>query len=464
MITNAFSAGQTASPPAGPAGAHFGPGLRHTIPPRSARRGPARRARATPGLIVNGFHRIDGALRADGVVLAEIADAAGTPCYVYSGATITARAAALATAFAPAPHAIHYALKANSTLAVLRLLRGLGVNADANSVGEVEVALRAGFIPEQIVFTGVGKSRDELERAVSLGVKTINAESAGELERIDGVARRQGTRARVALRVNPEVDARTHPNITTGLKRNKFGVAIDAAAAIAREYASRPGLEFVGLHAHIGSQITSLEPLRRAAERLADLTRELRDAGLQLQHLDVGGGLGIEYEEGSAVVDVADYGRAMIEATRDLGVTLVVEPGRWLVAPAGALLARVVDVKTHGGRTFVVLDAGMTELLRPALYGAYHRIVPLADRAASPVSCDVVGPVCESSDTFGVDRLLPAPAVDDLVAVLDTGAYGAVMASNYNRRPLPAEVLVEGSNWRIVRRRQTVDDMLAGEA
>lgn len=414
---------------------------------------------------MNGFHSLDGALRVDGVPLADIAAAVGTPCYVYSAATVASRAAALASAFAPVPHAIHYALKANSTLALLRLLRGLGVNADANSVGEIEVALRAGFIPDQVVFTGVGKSRDELERAVSLGVRTINAESAGELDRIDGIATAQGSRARVALRVNPEVDAKTHPNITTGLKRNKFGVAIDAAAAIAREFASRPGLEFVGLHAHIGSQITSIDPLRRAAGRLADLARELRDSGLPLQHLDLGGGLGIAYEEGAVVVDVADYGHAMIEATRGLGVTLVVEPGRWLVAPAGALLARVVDVKTHpGGRTFVVLDAGMTELLRPALYSAYHRIVPVVPRAAEAVACDVVGPVCESSDTFGVDRLLPAPAEGDLVAVLDAGAYGAVMASNYNRRPLPPEVLVEGGAWRVVRRRQTVDDMLAGEA
>lgn len=414
---------------------------------------------------MNGFHFLDGTLWADGVRVADVTAAAGTPCYVYSAAIVAARAAALKAALDGVPHGIHYALKANSTLSLLRLIRRLGLEADANSVGEIEVALRAGFIPGQIVFTGVGKTRDELERAVALEVKVINAESAGELDRIDRIARALGTRARVALRVNPEVDARTHPNITTGLKRNKFGVAIDAAAGIAREFAARPGLEFVGLHAHIGSQITTLAPLREAAGRLADLARDLRDAGIRLQHLDVGGGLGIAYEDGSAVVDVADYGRAMIEATRGLDVTLLVEPGRWLMGPAGALIARVVDVKTHpGGRTFVVLDAGMTELLRPALYGAFHRIVPLASRAASLVSCDVVGPVCESSDTFGVDRPLPAPEVDDLVAVLDTGAYGAVMASNYNRRPLPPEVLVEDGTWRIVRRRQTIDEMLVGEA
>jgi diaminopimelate decarboxylase len=397
--------------------------------------------------------------------VADIVERVGTPCYVYGGASIAARFRSLTGAFAPVPHAVHYALKANSTLAVLRLLRGLGARADANSVGEIEVALRAGFIPDEIVFTGVGKSRDELERAVALGVRTINAESPGELERIDGIARAQGTRARVALRVNPEVDALTHPHITTGLKRNKFGVAIDAAAAILREAARRPGLEVVGLHAHIGSQITTVEPLRHAAERLAGVARELRDGGLELEHLDVGGGLGVPYEDSSAGVDVAEYAAALIGATRDLDVTLILEPGRWIVAPAGALIARVVDVKVHpGGRTFVVLDAGMTELLRPALYGAFHRIVPVRLSEGSIVSCDVVGPVCESSDTFGVDRELPDPKVDDLLAVLDAGAYGAVMASNYNRRPLPAEVLVDGGAWHLARRRQTVDDMLAAES
>jgi diaminopimelate decarboxylase len=414
---------------------------------------------------VTGFRQSSGVLCADGVSLADIAASVGTPCYVYSSATIAGRVAALRSAFDSRPARFHYALKANSTLAVLRLLRGLGVQADANSIGEIEVALRAGFIPDDIVFTGVGKSRDELERAVALGVRAINAESAGELDRIDAVARAQGGRARVALRVNPEVDAGTHPNITTGLQRNKFGVAMDAAVSVVREFAGRPGLEVVGLHAHIGSQITTVEPLRQAAQRLVALAAALRDAGVALQHLDVGGGLGIAYEEGATVVDVTDYARAIWEATQGSGLDLVLEPGRWLVAPAGALLARVVDVKSQpGGRTFVVLDAGMTELLRPALYGAYHRIVAVAPRDAPEVTCDIVGPVCESSDTFGVDRTLPAPQVDDLVAVLDAGAYGAVMASNYNRRPLPAEVLVEHGRWRVVRRRQTVDDMLAGEA
>jgi diaminopimelate decarboxylase len=412
-----------------------------------------------------GFQYVDGVLACDGVRLDEIGRDAGTPCYVYGAAQIAGRYLALDRAFASVPHAIHYALKANSALAILRLLRGLGAQADANSVGEIEVAMRAGFIPAQVVFTGVGKSRDELQRAVALGVKTINAESPGELARIDEVARALGTRARVALRVNPEVDAQTHPHITTGLKRNKFGVAIDAAAAMLREAAARPGLDVVGIHAHIGSQITKLDPLRRAAERLVEIVRGLRDVGVRIEHVDVGGGLGIAYEDGAEVVPVEDYAAAIIGAMRGLDATVVLEPGRWVTAPAGALLARVVDVKEHpGGRVFVVLDAGMTELLRPALYGAYHRIVPVTPRSAEMLSCDIVGPVCESSDTFGVNRQLPGPRVDDLVAVLDAGAYGAVMANNYNRRPLPAEVLVEDGRWRVIRRRQSVDDMLACES
>jgi diaminopimelate decarboxylase len=412
-----------------------------------------------------GFQVIDGVLSCDGVPLDAVAAGAGTPCYVYSRGVVSRRYRMLTEAFAAVPHAVHYALKANSNLALLRVLRGLGAQADANSVGEIEVALRAGYIPEQIVFTGVGKSREELERAVALGVKTINAESPGELQRIDEVARAQGARARVALRVNPEVDAQTHPHITTGLKRNKFGVAIDAAAAILREAASRPGLDVVGIHAHIGSQITTLDPLRSAVHKLVDVVRDLRSTNLHLQHLDIGGGLGVAYEQDAEVVAVTEYANAVVDAVRGLDLTVVLEPGRWIMAPAGVLLARIVDVKTHpNARTFVVLDAGMTELLRPALYGAFHRIVPVRAAGGPEIVCDIVGPVCESSDTFGTDRPLPDPQVGGLVAVLDAGAYGAVMASNYNRRPLPAEALVEHGTWRVVRRRQTVDEMLACES
>jgi diaminopimelate decarboxylase len=412
---------------------------------------------------VIGFQRIDGTLACDGVPLPALAAAHRTPLYVYSAATIVSRYRAVDEAFASHPHAMHYALKANSTLAIARLLRGLGSDADANSGGEIDVALRAGFIPPQIVFTGVGKTIAELEQAVDLGVKTINAESEGELERIDAIARARQTRTRVALRVNPDIDARSHPHISTGLKSNKFGIPLGDVREIARKAAGRPGLELVGLHSHVGSQITDLSPLRRAAEALVTLSRELRDDGVTIEHLDLGGGLGISYD-GSPAPTAQDYAGALLPAVRDSGLSIILEPGRSIVGPAGALLTSVVDVKEQsGGKLFVILDAGMTELIRPMLYNAFHRIEPVVARDGPEMICDMVGPLCETSDTLGRDRRLARPAVGDMFAVLDAGAYGAVMASNYNRRTMPAEVMVENGRPSLIRRRQTVDDLVALE-
>jgi diaminopimelate decarboxylase len=399
-------------------------------------------------------------LAIDGVPLAGIAERVGTPCYVYGAGAIRAAYARLDTAFGSYPHTIHYALKANSTLEIVRLLKALGSSVDANSMGEVDIALRCGFHPSQIMFTGVGKSADELARAISLGLKAINVESPGELDRLDHLARDQATVVPVALRVNPDIDARSHPHISTGLKSNKFGVPIDAAPAIFREIQKRPGLDPVGVHSHIGSQITALEPLLRAARAAVDLATALQAEGIGLRHVDFGGGVGISYD-GTPAIDSADYGARLVEIVRPSGLTALVEPGRVLVGPAGSLLTRIVDIKHfEGERTFVVLDAGMTELLRPALYGAYHRIEPLRVRDGEPVVADIVGPVCESTDTFGRDRLLPPVEVGDVMVVRDAGAYGAVMASTYLRRPLPPEVLVDDGQWRIIRRRQTLDDML----
>jgi diaminopimelate decarboxylase len=399
-------------------------------------------------------------LAIDGVPLAEIAEGVGTPCYVYGASAIRAAYARLDSAFGSYPHTIHYALKANSTLEIVRLVKALGSSVDANSMGEVDIALRCGFHPSQIMFTGVGKSADELARAISLGLKAINVESPGELDRLDYLARDQATVVPVALRVNPDIDARSHPHISTGLKTNKFGVPIDAAPAIFREIQKRPGLDPVGVHSHIGSQITALDPLLRAARAAVDLATALQAEGIGLRHVDFGGGVGISYD-GTPAIDSADYGARLVEIVRPSGLTALVEPGRVLVGPAGSLLTRIVDVKHFPGeRTFVVLDAGMTELLRPALYGAYHRIEPLRVRDGEPVVADIVGPVCESTDTFGRDRLLPPVEVGDVMIVRDAGAYGAVMASTYLRRPLPPEVLVDGGQWRIIRRRQTLDDML----
>jgi diaminopimelate decarboxylase len=399
-------------------------------------------------------------LAIDGVPLAEIAEGVGTPCYVYGASAIRAAYARLDSAFGSYPHTIHYALKANSTLEIVRLVKALGSSVDANSMGEVDIALRCGFHPSQIMFTGVGKSADELARAISLGLKAINVESPGELDRLDRLAQDQATVVPVALRVNPDIDARSHPHISTGLKTNKFGVPIDAAPAIFREIQKRPGLDPVGVHSHIGSQITALDPLLRAARAAVDLATALQAEGIGLRHVDFGGGVGISYD-GTPAIDSADYGARLVEIVRPSGLTALVEPGRVLVGPAGSLLTRIVDVKHFPGeRTFVVLDAGMTELLRPALYGAYHRIEPLRVRDGEPVVADIVGPVCESTDTFGRDRLLPPVEVGDVMIVRDAGAYGAVMASTYLRRPLPPEVLVDGGQWRIIRRRQTLDDML----
>ena len=382
--------------------------------------------------------------------------------YVYSARAVRESYREIDDAFAGYPHAIHYALKANSTLALVRLLRSLGSRADANSGGEIHVALRAGFEPRDIVFTGVGKTREELEDAVARDIGTINAESPGELDRIAALAAARGRVARVALRVNPDIDARSHPSISTGLKSNKFGVAIEEARAICAERKGVRSLRFVGVHVHIGSQITTAEPLARAARALVSLALELAADGFALEHVDLGGGLGIGYD-GNAALAPAGYAAAVLPELRRIGIPVILEPGRAIVGHAGALVSRVVDVKRYpDGRQFAVLDAAMSELLRPALYGSYHRIVPVAPRGGeSP--WDIVGPICESSDVFARERVLPDLCVDDLVAVLDTGAYGAVMASNYNRRFLAPEVLVDGPQWSVIRRRQTLDDVLALE-
>ncbi len=401
---------------------------------------------------------------ADAATLEQIAATVGTPAYVYGADAIQAAYRQLDAAFGDAPHAIHYAMKANSSLAIVRLVRALGSAADANSMGEVDVALRCGFTPAEIVFTGVGKSPGELERAVALNLLAINVESPGELERLARLAADRGAVARVALRVNPDIDAQSHPHISTGLKSNKFGVPIDVAPALFKEIASRPSLKAVGIHVHIGSQITALDPLERAAEAVVRLAAELRDAGIAIEHLDFGGGLGIAYDGGVAP-DPTDYVRRIVRAAGGSGLKLAIEPGRVLVGAAGVLLTRVVDVKQFpGARRFVVLDAGMTELMRPALYGAFHRIEPVRPRPGAPVAVDVVGPICESTDSFARDRELPPVEVGDLVVVRDSGAYAAAMGSNYLRRPLPPEVLTEGTTWRVTRRRQTLDDMLALES
>ena len=412
---------------------------------------------------MSSFHRLEGVLHGGGVPLVDLAARFGTPLYAYSADMIAARYREVDEAFSGYPHALHYALKANSTLGLARLLRSLGAAADANSGGEIEVALRAGFTPGEIVFTGVGKSDAELARAIELGLRSINAESAGEIERIDAIASARGTRAKVAVRVNPDIDARSHPHISTGRKNNKFGVAIEDAREMCLRMRGRKGVQIVGLHSHVGSQITHLEPLQHAAEALAVLACELRRSGIQIEHLDIGGGLGIPYE-GQTVPSASEYAAAVLPIVRKTGLALILEPGRFLVGQAGVLITRVVDIKPQaGGKLFVIVDAGMTELIRPMLYGAFHRIEPVLASAAPEALVDFVGPICETTDTLGKDRRLPEPAVGDLMVVFDAGAYGSVMASNYNRRPMPAEVLIQNGQAELLRRRQTIDDLVALE-
>jgi diaminopimelate decarboxylase len=410
---------------------------------------------------VTGVGYSEGELACDGVLLSAVARAHGTPVHVYSAAVLGERFRAFDAPFAGLPHRIHFALKANSTLAVVEYVRALGASADANSGGEIALARRAGFAPRDIVFTGVGKTRAELDLAVRLGVGAINVESEGELVRLATLAAEAGREARVAVRINPDIDADTHPHISTGSRVNKFGVSLDAARGLARDVAVRPGLRLVGLHVHVGSQVTRAEPLGRAAVLVAHLAMELRSAGIGLEHLDLGGGLGISYRADQPALSPADYAAAILPAVEPTGLTLLLEPGRWIVGPSGLLVTEVVDLKPRpDGGWFVVVDAGMTDLLRPALYGAWHDIQAVRPRQGTRIRADVVGPVCETADTFGTDRELPPLEPGDLVAIRDTGAYGAVMASNYNRRPLAAEVLVRDGEARLVRRRQTVDEML----
>ncbi len=401
------------------------------------------------------LHAQDG-LTMDEVPLAAIADAVGTPCFVYSAATIRRRYAALAGALERAglDARIHYAVKANDHLAVLALIAREGGGADVVSVGELARAVEGGIPPARIVYSGVGKTEAELGEALARGVGQINVESAEELDMIAALAAAGGWRARVALRVNPDVDAGTHPKITTGLAENKFGIPYAEAGALYAHAARLPGIEPVGVAVHIGSQITAMAPFRAAYGRIAELVRGLRGAGLPVERVDCGGGLGITYRDEIAPAPEALAG--VLERTLGgLGLRLIVEPGRWLVAPAGVLLASVVLVKAAAPRRFVVLDAGMNDLLRPALYDAWHGIVPLAAAdAVAPVSpAEVVGPVCESADVFARARGLPVLAPGARVAILDAGAYGAVMSSTYNARPPAAQVMVEGTRWHVIRPR-----------
>ena len=360
------------------------------------------------------------------------------------------------------PHRICYALKANGNGHLLRLLAGLGAGADIVSGFELELALRAGFPPERIVFAGVGKTEAEIDLGIELGIGDFNAESEAELLRISAAAARRGRSTRVSLRVNPDIDPRSHPYISTGLRENKFGVDIALAPEILGRARGLPGIAVVGVQCHIGSQITDLAPLGEAAREVARLSRRLLDQGFPLEMIDLGGGLGVDYEGGRSP-DPARLAEVILPALEGLPLTLFLEPGRSLLAPAGTLLTRVLYLKENRGRRFVIVDAGMNDLLRPSLYEAFHRIEPVVARGRSVVRADIVGPVCETGDFLARDRDLEAVEPGDLLAIRDAGAYGYVMASNYNQRPRPAEVLVEDGQVRLIRRRETLEDLVRTE-
>ena len=403
-------------------------------------------------------------LHCESVPLRAVADAVGTPSYIYSRAALLQSYGAYDRAFASVPHVVCYAVKANSNLGVLATLARAGAGADIVSGGELFRALRAGVPPKKIIFSGVGKTREEMRDALKADILMFNVESVSELRALDDVAREMGVRAPVALRVNPDVDPQTHPYISTGLKTSKFGVPIAEALAVYDEAARLTGVEVVGVQMHIGSQLTKTSPFADAGARIAALAKTLCERGITIQWLDVGGGLGIRYRD-EAPPRHEDYAGVLVPMARELGVTVLIEPGRSIVGNAGVLLTRVLYRKATPAKRFVVVDAAMNDLIRPSFYDAYHEIRPLdAARTTAPTeTVDVVGPICESSDFLAQDRVLPTMEEGDLLALMSAGAYGFAMASNYNTRPRAAEVLVDGAGYTIVRRRETYEDLVAGE-
>ena len=413
----------------------------------------------------NGFTRRDGWLFADGIALDAIASAHGTPAYVYSASAIRGQYARLDAALGGVPHRLHYSVKANGNLALLALLRTLGAGVDIVSGGELFKALRAGFTGADIVFSGVGKTEDELERAVEAKVKLINVESEAELRLLSGIASRMRQIAPVALRVNPEVEVETpHHYTRPGERGNKFGIPYDEARDVARLAGELPGIRLAGLDMHIGSQVTRVDPYADGLRKLLELreTITVDGGGADLRYLDIGGGLAVTYDEESEA-DLEGFARVVVPAARASSLELVMEPGRFLVGNAGVLLTRVLYRKRSGGKDYVITDAGMTELLRPSHYNAFHRIEPVGPAGEVGI-VDVVGPVCESGDFFAKDRQLGDVAPGDLLVVSSAGAYGSVMSSNYNARPRVAELLVDGDRIAVARERESLEDLVRHES
>lgn len=408
------------------------------------------------------FRYEHGELYCEQVPLARIAKEAGTPCYIYSYATLVRHFRAFDGAFHDVPHIIAFAMKANSNLAILRLMAKEGSGADIVSGGELYRAVQAGVSPAKIVFAGVGKSRDEIRQALEAGVLMFNVESSAELREVNDVAGEMKRPARVALRINPDIDPKTHPYISTGLKKSKFGISAERALEEFKLAASLNHIEVVGVHAHIGSQLTDVTPFVDSLKKILLLVERLKSHGADIRYINVGGGLGITYSEEVPPLP-RDLARAISPLLRDLKCVLILEPGRVIVGNAGLLLTRVLYNKDGEDKRFMIVDAAMNDLIRPSLYGAYHEIRPVKETPGATAVVDVVGPVCESGDFLAKDRSMPQAQPGDLLAVMSAGAYGFVMSSNYNSRPRVPEVLVKDGEIHVIRHRETYEDLVRGE-
>lgn len=411
------------------------------------------------------FDYRDDVLFCEDVAIPEIAQQTATPFYLYSKNTLLRHYRRLEQSLASIEHIICYAMKANPSLAICEVLAGEGSGADVVSQGELHRALRAGIPPEKIVFNGNGKTDEELRAALDADVLMFNADSEGEIIALNRIAGETGRKARVSLRVNPDIDPRTHPYISTGLKENKFGIPIDNATDFYKEAAGMPSIEVVGIHIHIGSQIVELSPFVESLQRTISLVNELNRMDINVQYIDMGGGIGITYREEEPPT-FEEYVSAIQPLIEGSDRTLIVEPGRVLLGNAGILVTRVINVKKSGNKNFVVVDAAMNDLIRPSIYGAYHRIIPIERPAedTDTIVADVVGGICESTDFFARGRELSRPEPGELIAIMSAGAYGSAMSSNYNSRPLIAEVMVDGTETKLIRRRQTFEEMVALES
>ncbi len=413
---------------------------------------------------MNFFEYREGELYCEDVPISRIAKEVGTPCYIYSHATLIRHFRAYDGAFKTIPHLVAFAMKANSNLAILRLMAKEGSGADIVSGGELFRALKAGIPPSKIVFAGVGKSPDEIREALKADILMFNVESPAEIRAINDIAASMGKRARIALRINPDVDPKTHPYISTGMKKSKFGIAADRALEEYKAASSMSHIDVCGVHAHIGSQLTDVTPFVDSLKKVVAMLETLKNQGINIRYLNIGGGLGITYAEEKPPLphELAD---AVSPLVKDLGVTLVMEPGRVIVGNAGVLITTVLYEKTGETKHFAIVDAAMNDLIRPSLYGAYHEIRPVNQQAGLRTKqlMDIVGPVCESGDFLAKDRMLASVRPGELLAVMSAGAYGFVMASNYNSRPRAPEVLVKGSDFYVIRARETFDDLIKGE-